>query len=68
MKHIMISARVGDTDSLEKVKSGFRIGVITKDEYAQTLREYQKSRDEMKSDARDKAEEDRVAIARRREA
>ena len=30
-------------------------GDVTKDEYANTLREYQKSQDEMKSDARDKA-------------
>ena len=31
-------------------------GHITKDEYANTLREYQKSQDEMNSDARDKAQ------------
>ena len=30
-------------------------GYVTKEEYANTLREYQKSQDEMKSDARDKA-------------
>ena len=30
-------------------------GFVTKDEYANTLREYQKSQDDMKSDARDKA-------------
>ena len=30
-------------------------GHVTKEEYAKTLREYQKSQDEMKSDMRDKA-------------
>ena len=30
-------------------------GHVTKDQYANTLREYQKSQDEMKSEARDKA-------------
>ena len=30
-------------------------GHVTKEQYANTLREYQKSQDEMKSDARDKA-------------
>ena len=32
------------------------MGYITKDEYAHTLRAYQKSSSEIKSDARDKAE------------
>ena len=32
-------------------------GVVTKDEYANTLRAYQKMKDEMKSDDRDRAEE-----------
>ena len=39
------------------VTKGFRSGHITKDEYANTLRAYQKSVDEMKSGARDKAED-----------
>ena len=30
-------------------------GIVTKDEYANTLRAHQKSIDEMKSDAREKA-------------
>ena len=45
----------GDVDSFDRVKSFFRSGVITKDEYANTLRSYQQRQDEMKSDTRDKA-------------
>jgi TPR repeat protein len=56
MKHLVLSARAGGDDSLGMVKRGYMHGDITKDEYANTLREYQKSQDEMKSDARDKAQ------------
>jgi len=56
MKHHLIAARAGDNLSLNNVKDYFMKGLITKDEYANTLRAYQKSLDEMKSDARDKAE------------
>ena len=55
MKHFLISARVGDKDSLDKVTSGFRSGIITKDEYEEALRTYHNSQLEMKSDARDEA-------------
>ena len=60
MKHFILSARAGDKDSLNRVKQGFMRGHVTKDEYANTLRVYQKIQDEMKSDARDKAREDRL--------
>ena len=56
-KHLLISAKVGHERSLELVTKGFRSGHITKDEYANTLRAYQKSVDEMKSGARGKAED-----------
>ena len=39
----------------DKVKEGFMDGMVTKDEYANTLRAYQSRQDEMKSDDRDKA-------------
>ena len=55
MKHLPISARAGEKFSLDNVKKGFMNGYVTKEEYANTLREYQKSQDEMKSEARDKA-------------
>ena len=55
MKHFIISSRAGYKDSLDAVKDGYTSGHVTKEEYANTLREYQKSQDETKSDARDKA-------------
>jgi hypothetical protein len=55
MKHFIISASAGYRKSLDGVKGGYMAGHVTKDEYTNTLREYQKSQDEMKSEARDKA-------------
>ena len=54
-KHLVLAARAGYEPSLNTVKDGYTGGHVTKEEYANTLREYQKSQDEMKSDARDKA-------------
>ena len=54
-KHYIISAKAGFKLSLDSVKEGFMKGLITKEEYTKTLRAYQKSQDEMKSEARDKA-------------
>ena len=54
-KHYILAARAGYKLSLDKVKEGFMDGIITKDEYANTLRAYQQRHDEMKSDDRDKA-------------
>ena len=55
MKHFIIAASAGYKQSLDSVKFGYMNGHVTKEEYANTLREYQKSLDEMKSEARDKA-------------
>ena len=55
MKHFIISSRAGYKDSVDMVKKGYMHGDVTKEEYANTLRQYQKSQDEMKSKARDKA-------------
>ena len=55
IKHCLLSARAGDKNSLDGVKQGFRKGIITKEEYANTLSAFQKIRDEMESDDRDKA-------------
>ena len=63
-KHFIIAAKAGYKKSLEAVKEGFMKGVVTKDEYANTLRACQDRHDEMKSDARDKAE--RYAARNRR--
>ena len=54
-KHYILAARAGHTESLDRVKEGFMGGIITKDEYANTLRAYHQRRNEMKSDDRDKA-------------
>ena len=54
-KHFIIAARAGSKRSLDTVKEGYISGHVTKDEYANTLREYQKSQDEVTSDARDTA-------------
>ena len=55
MKHYILAARAGHKYSLDGVKYGYTKGHVTKEEYANTLREYQKSQDEMKSQAREKA-------------
>ena len=54
-KHFILAASAGNKASLDNVKQGYMHGHITKEEYANTLREYQKSQDEMTSEARDKA-------------
>jgi len=55
-KHFMIAAKAGDKECLDTVKQGFTVGLVTKDEFASTLRSYHERQKEMKSDARDKAE------------
>ena len=54
LKHFTLAARAGYKQSLDVVKTGFMNGIVAKNEYAQALRAYQKSKDEMKSEARDK--------------
>jgi len=57
IKHFIIAARAGLEESLEEVKTRYMEGLVTKDEYANTLRMYQKRQDETKSDARDRVVE-----------
>jgi len=57
MKHMLIAARAGGTEALDRVKLGFQLGLVTKDEYASTLRAFHERQKEMKSAARDKAAE-----------
>ena len=52
----MIGAIAGLENSLAEVKEGFIKGFVTKDEYTDALRGYQKRQDDTMSDARDKAE------------
>ena len=55
MKHLMISAKCGHDDSLQKVKEGFMMGRVTKTDFEITLRGHKASQDEMKSDHRESA-------------
>ena len=64
-KHFILAARAGHDKALGMVKQGFMGGIVGKDEYANTLRAYQKSVDEMKSEARDKV---KAIMARYRDA
>ena len=54
-KHLILSARAGDKASLDKVKKGYKMGMVSKDEFASTLRAYHERQKEMKSDAREEA-------------
>ena len=54
-KHFMVAARAGDEGSMDAVKRGFMNGFVTKVEYANALRAYEKIRDEMTSESREKA-------------
>eukprot|EP00956_Cyclotella_meneghiniana_P033593 scaffold97421_cov30-Cyclotella_meneghiniana.AAC.1 len=55
MWHWMIAARCGHVASLEAVRRGFVAGYATKQDFEDTLRAHEVSRDETKSDQRDKA-------------
>ena len=54
-KHFLICAKAGLETSMESVKKGYAVGDVTKDEYAEALRAYQKQHDETKSAMRDEA-------------
>ena len=55
MKHYMIAAKCGYKDSLQNVKEGFRWGHVSKEDFEKTLRDFQASCDETKSEQRDRA-------------
>eukprot|EP00956_Cyclotella_meneghiniana_P017734 scaffold29167_cov26-Cyclotella_meneghiniana.AAC.2 len=55
VRHFMIAAKCGHDTSLEGVKRGFMEGLITKEDFEKTLREHQASKDETKSEQRDRA-------------
>eukprot|EP00956_Cyclotella_meneghiniana_P016709 scaffold26581_cov26-Cyclotella_meneghiniana.AAC.2 len=55
MRHFMIAAKCGFENSLDAVKDGFRQGDVTKEDLEKTLRDYQASCDETKSEQRDRA-------------
>ena len=48
MKHFIIAAKTGYKKSLNRAKEGYKHGIVTKDEYANTLRAYDTKRDTMR--------------------
>lgn len=55
MRHFMIAAKCGFDDSLNMVRKGYTKGLVTKDDFEMTLRAYQASCEETKSEQRDRA-------------
>ena len=55
LKHYMIAAKDGRTESLENIKRMYGYGHATKDDYTEALRSYQAYLNEVKSDERDEA-------------
>ena len=55
VRHWLISAKMGDKDSLEMIKKGFMAGLATKEQYAEALTGHHDAVEEAKSHARDEA-------------
>ena len=55
LQHWMISAKLGDQDSLNGIKEMFMDGLATKADYADALRGHQSAVEEMRSPDRDEA-------------
>ena len=55
VRHFLISAKMGEKKSLDKIKNMLMGGFATKEQYAQALRGYQDAVEEMKSHDRDEA-------------
>ncbi|EJK59266.1 hypothetical protein THAOC_20534, partial [Thalassiosira oceanica] len=58
VRHLLISAKMGDKDSVDNIKRAFKAGVATKKQYAEALKGYQDAVEEMKSHDRDEAAKD----------
>ena len=54
-KHFLILGKAGWKNSLENIRIGFEDGYITKDDYIEALRAYQKEQKDTKSAMRDEA-------------
>ena len=55
IRHYLISAKMGNEKSLEHVKDAFSAGLASKQQFAEALKGYQDSTEEMKSPERDQA-------------
>ena len=56
VKHYIIAAKLGHDVALDRVKEGFQVGLVSKEEYAAALRGHQTAVDATKSQQRDEAE------------
>ena len=56
VRHLLISAKMGYTNSLEGIKNLFTRGNATKTQFAEALKGYQDAMEEMKSPDREEAE------------
>jgi ribosomal protein L9 len=59
MKHFIIAANLGHANALDRVKEGYMGEILSKDEYASTLRGHQATLDATKSQQREEAEKAR---------
>ena len=64
VRHHLISAKMGDEDSLGTIKRAFMDGIASKEQYAEALRGYQQAVEEIKSN--DRVEATRLDTRRRR--
>ena len=55
VEHYMISAKMGDKDSLDVIKDMFTDGIVTNEQYADAKRGYQEAVEETKSHQREEA-------------
>ena len=55
-EHFIIAAKLGDDDSLEGLKSCYREGAVSKEDFAAALRAHQAAVDATKSPQREAAE------------
>jgi len=55
-KHFIIAANLGHDESLEKVKKLYPLGLVSKEDFAATLRAHKDAEDETKSKQREEAE------------
>ena len=55
VRHLLISAKMGNGTSVEAIKRMFTVGDTTKEQYAEALKVYQDAAEEMKSHDRDEA-------------
>ena len=66
LKHWMISAKLGDADSIDKIKDMLRWGIASKSDYAEDLRGFNDAVEEMSSSERDEARHTEEKLIARR--